>query len=158
MKKIVESLNQNKKVYLLISKNDKGFFTRITKKSPKKVKKFFLREYDNPSKKLLKLGLKEGLNELSIEELLGLLEKIPTKKEVCMKNINKMIKNKEINHLKNIPKTSKKFMGEIRAKLMKINHAFLKKGNIRDFSSFDFSALPIQGFKEKEIHKYLDIR
>jgi len=159
LREAILTLNE-KKIFVFIGKNKKKLFVRITKGSPKKLKKFFNRVYgpsNDSAKKLMKAGLKEGLNEISLKEFLELTENLSTRRERIMKKIDKMIKNSEISSLEDIPSDiGRKFLGEIRAKLMKLNHKYLKKHDIKDFSSFDFSVLPIQGFKEKEIIKFLD--
>jgi len=155
--KISERVNIDKKIKILIKEN----FVRIIG-GPKKVKKFFHRNFGNNDKAvklLLKAGLENGVNEIKISKFLDIL-KDNEKKSLINRTIKKVLKS-EISDLSNIkiPEgfiENKKALTMIRKELFKINKSFIKNNKYDSYNSVELGKLPVQGFNSEEIRKLFD--
>jgi len=156
-------LGGNVNINMFIFEKGKESHVRV-KSSSKKIKKFFNRNFgtgNKVTKALLSNGLKEGLNTLSMNDFLSVIDEI-NEKSLEMLTM-KMVKAQKIKNLEGIdwsslPKKNKSMRGKIRRYLMKKNHKFIKKAGWTSPIEVDFDTLPVLGFKEKEVIKYFDLQ
>ena len=159
--KLISILGAKKIVHINIFKFEGNYHLRINDTS-KKVKKFINRTFGTGkqvSKALMKNGIKEGLNVVTLEDFVKLLQAIENKN---LKNRSlKFLSKAEYSSLDEIewekfPSRNKKTRSAVRRALMKVNHKWLADNNVTELANVDFGSLPIQGFKDKEISKYFD--
>jgi len=138
-----------------------GENTRLTNTS-KKVKKFLNRTYGpKTGKALKKLDLSEGLNKMDLASFIKILENEDFKKKSLLAKTKKALKKLKISDLSEIPwedMPSKNRRARALANriFMKLNHKFLKDNAIAK-EDLDMDALPVKGFKEREVIKFYDV-
>ena len=158
----LKKLLPNKEINLVININGEKPFVRIINTSSK-IKKFFNRTFGTDVVTVNALqyecGLLSGTTVLSMDKFVDILTEID-KFSLFNRSVNaiKRITVTDLNDInwKDLPLHNRRVKSEVRRHLMAINHAYLRENNVTKIEDLNFSALPVQGFKEKEVIKFFD--
>ena len=162
--KLLQLVGPQKIVKLNIFSFEGEFHLRISATS-KKVKKLFNRTFGTEKaicKALIKHStIHEGMNELTLKEFVDIMN---SDKIVNKSRLSRSIKFAEKSNFTDLeeidwskfPSKNRRTKVAVRRILLKINHKYMKDQGYKSIEDLDMSALPIKGFKEKEIIKFFD--